>query len=531
MSNVSRKVDLTIVNATSASTYLTNDPTSGPTLLAPGMRLSDYGGTLTSTHLSGFSNQEAVAGNLVLRSDDAQGATLTTATYCASSHASNTGLNVTTIDEYCGMVSQYTKTDNTLTATLTLYDGVVQGDSGSYVLSLDSAPMKIAKIAPTVFSSLITMMFLPWVRSQSMIAGLTSSASAKILDDVSVQGQGPKVHYADFTGGQIAALVDMWSSYWLDANADATACPAPDARLIDVFKGFLTQTATPPTLWIPQLYFTQYMNPDTEEKANSGPAQFKLLGYAALDFYVPVSDANPEGGWNAESVKAFLTLLASGAHMVTICASSDNGGKYADKCDFYTYFKSREDIVYHEDQGSSHYAPSGYVNTSGSYYISITSDDTPEKVVYDPTQPATWLGTLVAFMTGKTHQGDDDGSGGYNAFLQLEGWQAHATEAGGGIVHGWTGGVRHHGDYQAYDDSLWNISTFGCSPYSEKRATTVFLAPAGWTPQVTTITGMMPYAGAYATNEGKPQHWLSSYLFVTPDDVVPYDGTKYGYGN
>ena len=523
MSNVMRKVDLTVVNATRAATYLTNGVSSGPALLASGMTLQGYAGKPFSKSLSGSSNQEAVSGTLVLQNGDA-GVTLLTATYCASSHSDQTALGVSTSNAYIGMVSQYTKTDNTLAGTITLYDGVAQPKSGVSVLSLDSDPMAIASVAPTVFSDLITVMFQPWVRSSATIASIASGASSAIKDVFPVPATGPVVRYADFTGGQIATLVNMWAGYWM--TADAAKCPVPDARLIDVLKGFLAQTDTPPTLWIPQISYVGFMNPATQAPATSGAAQFTLEGYGALNFYLPVTDAVPKGSWDPASVTAFLTLLASGGHMVSICASQDNGGSYAGHCDFYAYFKGRNDIVYHEDQGCSHYAPSLAFNSSGSYYIQITSDDTPEQVVYDPAEPATWLGTLVAFMTGKTSQYAADGSGDYNAFFQLEGWQAHFGGTGGGVK----GGKRHNGDYQAYDDSLWNISTFGCSPYSEKRATTVFLAPAGWVPEVTTITCMMPYVGARATSDGKAQHWVSTYLVALPADATPYDGNIYYYG-
>ena len=97
------------------------------------------------------------------------------------------------------------------------------------------------------------------------------------------------------------------------------------------------------------------------------------------------------------------------------------------------------------------------------------------------------------------------GAGTYNTFIQLEGWQA--------------GGSRHNADYATYQQTLWNISTYGASAYSEKRATSIFLAPAGWTPQVYQTTRMMPYVGAYAQSNGSPQGWLNPSLVTIPADA------------
>ncbi|CAE6703322.1 hypothetical protein R75461_06292 [Paraburkholderia nemoris] len=72
-----------------------------------------------------------------------------------------------------------------------------------------------------------------------------------------------------------------------------------------------------------------------------------------------------------------------------------------------------------------------------------------------------------------------------------------------------------------YQQTLWNISTYGASAYSEKRATSIFLAPAGWTPQVYQTTLMMPYVGAYANSNGTPQSWLNTSLVTIPPGAPP----------
>ena len=523
MSDTPRTIDFTVRNACAAQVYLSNQPTSGPALLDSGIILQGVGAgkdAVTSKRLYETSSKEAVSGTLTVQANNSDGKILSTISYCASSHSDQTDIGVSSVETVAGMVSGLSKGDSSITADISFYDTIEQIKGGSHILSLGTDPMATAANAPMVFRDFVEQMFLPWIRSTGTISNLISTACGTIKDTALDASALPVVHYADFTGGQIAKLVDMWAAYWLN---DKAPCPAPDARLIQVFQRFLGLNS-PPVLWLPQIDFISFMDPESKLEADSGPAQFKLNGYSAIYFSKLDTDGKTHI-WDETGVRAFLTLLASGAHMVSVSASKDNSGTYAADYDFYYHFKCNGDISYHEDQGSSHYAPSPGFNTSGSYYISITSDETPQKIVYDPAEPATWLGALVAFMTGKTHQTADTGTGEYNGFMQLEGWQAHGREEGGSYLNG---GDRHHGDYVCYNDTLWNISTFGCSPYSEKRATSVFLAPSGWTPQPTQITRMMPYDGAYQTDDGQAQHWLSTWLVDIPSDAVAYDAKKYG---
>ena len=128
------------------------------------------------------------------------------------------------------------------------------------------------------------------------------------------------------------------------------------------------------------------------------------------------------------------------------------------------------------------------------YYLNISGNFAPEN-----------CGMLLALLNGRTVNDATLGAGHYNSFIQLEGWQA--------------GAARHNADYNLHTQTLWNISTFGACPYSEKRGTAVFLAPQGWTPQVYQTTCMMPYLGAYATASQQPQAWLRRDLVSVPEDA------------
>lgn len=280
---------------------------------------------------------------------------------------------------------------------------------------------------------------------------------------------------ADFTGNQMASFVAQWTSRWINGSGNSVV-PSDDAQLLDALKQYVTNAASngPLTMWVPQIAY----------QAGTKPAAFYLSGYRAFPFL----DAS--GNWIAQSVSAFLTLFAAGSHLVAISATNDVPAGISVQA--FDDFIGASGLSTSTDIGNSHYA--SVVNTTGRYYLSVGSDFAPAN-----------CGLILSFLYGRTVNNALAGAGTYNTFIQLEGWQA--------------GGSRHNADYATYQSTLWNISTYGASPYSEKRATSVFLAPAGWTPQVYQTTRMMPYAGAYAQSDGSPQQWLDTARVSIPADA------------
>jgi hypothetical protein len=289
--------------------------------------------------------------------------------------------------------------------------------------------------------------------------------------------------------GQLTqAILNLWPGV-----AHVGDDPGPDYPFVEFLANFLVPNPasryTPPlVMWVPCFSFDgNAVSGDT-----AGP-KYKLSGYQAF----------PLGGtdgarFNMDNVTQFVQLLMGGAHFVNIQAERDisqfspaNLGR-----DLYGQFLDAfaDDGTAtgrHRCDGNSHYVatgPTGWahgLNTSGWYYGN---------------QMGEWAdsncGLLLSLLIAKTadHQ--------YNTFMQLEGWPADNDWLPGQSGSP-GGGDRHGGDYDAYSQSLWNISTFGATPYSEKRATTIFLAPSRWTPTINSSTFMMPYVGAET-----PQNWL-----------------------
>lgn len=385
--------------------------------------------------------------------------------------------------------------DGSIDFTATTYPArTVDKDAHGYAIDLTDEPMTYAEKHPQVFADFINAMFDHKVRSPAVIAKAGEAITNHWDSD-----DAPPAFYADFTGGQFGQIVTLFKNYWL--KGDAGACPAPDQVLIDTIKTFIKDQK--PSLWLPVLNI----------RSKGPPQVFNLKGYTRLGFYK--SDGKT---WSESTVERFLTLIASGAHMVQICAAQDLetiGKSYSAAADFFDCFV-KASIVRGNDLGSSHYVDGGW-NNAGWYFLEIDGEMMPGTVVAEPNGAALNTGLLDAFMVSATviNGGGGVTQGKYNAFFQSEGWQQQ----------GLTGGDRHMGDLGTSNTTAWNIGTLGASPYSEKRGTSVFLAPDGWKPQVTDITRMMPYVGAYAKKDGdgaKPQPWLKTAL-VHADDPVKLD--------
>ena len=356
-------------------------------------------------------------------------------------------------------------------AALSLYKGVaVTGADGktAYCVPLGENPY----YSNLTCQNFANSMFGPNMRAPSLVESAFSQTGVPFKP-------------ADFTGNQLQSrVVDALYRSWMDSDG----IQGDDWRMLRFLRDFIVDKAKPSmVLWIPRIAY----------RANSSPAVFTLSGYEGAAF---ASNAGGKIAWSEKAVRNFLSLLAGGSHFVWISADDDfkkqnltNPGR-----DLYYDFR-RSSLAQRGDAFNSHYATVG--NTTGQYYLNITSDFAPYGCEL-----------LLALLFGRTVNGLPTDKGNYNTFMQLEGWPAHGV----------TGGKRHGADYDAYKKSLWNISTYGASPYSEKRATTVFVAPPGWTPQIYKITRMMPYVGAYAHGKypnGKPEGWLETSLVDLPSNA------------
>jgi hypothetical protein len=473
---MSRTTNITITNRTSITLSFGNATTAeGPAATANASTVAP-GGTLVVTAHNTSAFNGGNKGNFTLSGTKGNQQVDYTFFY---THPQTTGTSyVNMASQTPGWVSGFDADSyggDPINATCNLYEGVAvyaPGAATGYSVPLSADPYGSSNNAQDFLNQLFDDNRNP--------STMRSGALLPPMFDQTTIPYAP----ADFSGGQIAStlvpiLLDVWN------NTD-TPPPTPDSALLNFLASYIQggEGQSPMTLWIPIL---SYVN-------NTEPAVYTLNGYHEFQLY-------SQGAWNTTNLRAFLTLLVGGAHMVAISAYNDlnlQGISTSASRSLYEAFRN-SGLPQRGDLANSHYASwhTAGGNVTGEYAGTVDGEWAP---------PA--CGLLVSLLFGRTVNGMSTDTGQYNTFMQLEGWPAHGT-----------GGTRHMADYDAYQQTLWNISTFGAIPYSEKRATTVFLAPPGWTPTNYQTTGMMPYVGAYATgstSDPTPQSWLNTTTFVLP---------------
>jgi hypothetical protein len=325
---------------------------------------------------------------------------------------------------------------------------------------------------PNNVQDFVNSMFWPNVRQKAIVQACYN--------------QGSLVPYvpADYTGGQVGKVIGalLGSVYSGD----------DDGRILNFLMNYLAPAGgTPLTMWVPTF---SYYKPNSK-----GLPIYQLTGYKS---YVPVTNAGG-GKFNfGTNFKIFLELLVGGAHFVAISAYADFDNQNVARTGARSLYDAfiNSGLPQSKDPANSHYRGVLNVNQTGRYYLDIDSDWAPED-----------CGLLTAVLFGSTVNvihGSSPPVNEYNTFMQLEGWQTSKTRS-----------ARHEADYKAFNDSLWNYSTFGACPYSERRATTVFLAPPQWKPSICSTTFMMPYVGA-----DTPQSWLDTSVVQVPPGTpaTPY---------
>jgi hypothetical protein len=279
-------------------------------------------------------------------------------------------------------------------------------------------------------------------------------------------------------------ILKAWLAAWQESQGDPfdardfANCPETDGKLLAFIAAYIKRYSL--RLCVPDLEYVglrtghQAIYRITSDDRKWHSFRFLRDGswqYGGFDDRGAMVD---EGG--NKVVARFLKLLYHGAHTVIISSASDLGGQGLDdfRVSLSTTFLPQGLI--RSDPGNSHYTST--VNLRGLYFPVVDSDTLPR---YNP--------LIVAFLAGYTADFKT------NVFTQLEGWQARVPPT--------DGGPRHHADYQANKDTLWNFSTFGACAYSEKRCTPVFLADDRFDLEIRQDTHMPHYVGA-----GSRQGWM-----------------------
>lgn len=302
----------------------------------------------------------------------------------------------------------------------------------------------------------VNSLFCPSVRAPQLLENVIPTGSLEFL-------------WTDNNSAQLtlSAWLAAWQ-YYQGAPYDPTAfshCPPVDRDLISFWGRYFRSNRL--DICIPQLAYVP----------SNGLATYFNEGYQRIPFM------KAQGTFDYENaVPTFLNLILRGAHCVVIQSPNDTGN--TNVANFYDAFNNEKSLSSQQrhDPGNSHYT--SLTNTTGEYYPKVTKDTEPS------TNPL-----ITAFLVGKTV--NNDFASNYNTFFQLEGWEY------------FVGGSRHNADYQTYKATLWNISTYGAIPYSEKRSTPIFLAPSTFSLALNSQTHMPLYVGADSV-----QGWMNPELLV-----------------
>jgi len=326
-----------------------------------------------------------------------------------------------------------------------------------------------------------------------------------------------------------AAILELWFTIWTNhvlgiANTPTNGVPATtratDIALFESIAAYVQ--ANHSALYVPDItYHGPVAGP------NSAPV-YDIDGYERADLFLTNTEiAQPRGLAAAQkqfNILAFLELFATGAHFVAINSVDDipfgtppafldmfkeNGALYEKTSTAYmhSHYSGAKGLTnigagyaYPNDIGGSTTGTmlGGYIGARtgstlrtifgaalGALSDAITADDAPT--------PCPFVCSLLAGNTSWLAP---------NTFFQLEGWP-------GILSRGFGAKGRHGQDFSVHQTTKWNIATYGASPFSEKRGTTVFLAPNNWNP-VQSVTTWTQYAGSktlqgwYDTNLIRP---------------------------
>jgi len=256
----------------------------------------------------------------------------------------------------------------------------------------------------------------------------------------------------------VTLLVQILRGYWHKSlrggGGIAPRTLARDEAMIQLISAFIMKHKL--CMAIPR--FTCATKRDAE------PSSYQLMGYETHAFL-------DDGDWNGEAVDIFLTHFLAGAHFVVVQSSVDLGTGLSEN--FFAKFKQLNGA---KKAGHSHYT--GHkVSLNGQNYptMTLTTVEGPQLDEITIAADATLLPVVLCDETANTSP---------NAFFQMEGWPPGKSMLGVSKPEyrnpALAGGYRHGADFNTHGKSIWNISTYAASLFSEKRGGAIFLAPESW---------------------------------------------------
>jgi len=365
----------------------------------------------------------------------------------------------------------------------------------------------------------------------TFIDGLFANGNGQVRNPTAMQNGILAAAQADQLGYWLidvatqATILNLWRTIWMNqvcniANNVQNGVPATtqatDIALFERIAAYVQAYSI--ALYIPSI---TYVGPDA---GLNTPPVYEIAGYERADlFLTPQEMAQPNGNTaNAKvlNILAFMELFATGAHFVAINSSVDIPDRtppaFLDMFQNHGALHTNTSTTYMH----SHYSGAKGLSNIGAGYAYPNTVGGSSQETYAGWQTDGFLGSIFGTVSGAVSDiinadiapvpcpfvcsllAGNTSRRAPNTFFQLEGWP-------GILSRGFGATGRHGQDFAVHQATKWNISTYGASPFSEKRGTTVFLAPNNWQPQqrVTTWTsycGSQTLQGWYDTNLIRP---------------------------
>lgn len=257
----------------------------------------------------------------------------------------------------------------------------------------------------------------------------------------------------------VTLLVDILEGYW--KGIPVLDNPSPrviqkDEDFINLVRNYIDNNDL--QMRVPGFKCTK--------KQDNEPSTYELVEARVYSF------KKDDGLWDSAVVRRFLELLLAGAHFVVVHSAADVG-----KVEMPSFFRNFSGLQGTGYTGHSHYAAK--LAAAGVNYPSLNlirdEGETLDGIKED--KDAVLLPVVLCDTTTSVLKD-------YNSFFQMEGWRP------GKNMYGlWkyeyrnevlAAGYRHGADFATHKKTLWNISTYGASLFSEKRGAPIFLAPKAW---------------------------------------------------
>jgi hypothetical protein len=308
-------------------------------------------------------------------------------------------------------------------------------------------------------------------------AGLVNLIKAEETDN---RGVSPICWLVD--DATVTLLVDILEGYWNDRGVLVNPSPRTiqtDRTFIRFVKKYIEDNDL--RMRIPSF--------QCKTKRNNAPSTYEWVSDRVYSF----KDENNQ--WSSAVVRIFLQHLLAGAHFVVVHSANDLGNN-VNLPSFFETFSRLQGAQY---AAHSHYTP--VVAFRGVNYpeLTLVQDEGELLDELEDRDDAVLLPVVLCDTTTKPIYH-------YNSFFQMEGWRPGKAMYVPLVPpynnKALMGGYRHGADFNTHKDTLWNISTYGASLFSEKRGAPIFLAPQSWMNKRTHV-----YAGFDGPNAGHGWFW------------------------